>query len=203
MIDSASPLIKLICPAISSRMSLTKSIQVQMPSGYHFGITAASAEIADSFEANKFQLYTAQGTSREEPGRVKPPAREEPVNKFGSAQGASAPAPIDHTPQFQDLHHRLEQMSQHFDGLLQEVKGLGDRSDGKLQQISSSAISKDRLDTMDQRLAGIEKTMRDNQAQFASLQMMLSDSHSSLHENLPRHMSESKTAFSSRLSSSS
>ena len=164
--------------------------QIQLPSGYHFGITAASAEIPDSFEANKFVVHTAQGVSREEPGRVQPPPMGQPNNNFGSSQGAPA-TPIDHTPQFEDLHNRLENMAHQFDSLLRELKGLSDKSEGRHQELSRNAISSDRLNAMDQRLEGIERSVRDYQGQFSSLQNILRDSHSSLTENLPKHMSDS------------
>ena len=159
-----------------------------MPSGYHFGITAASADTADSFEVNSFLLRTAQGVSREEPGRAQPPPREQPNNNYG---GSQAVPPIDHTPQFNDIHNRLESMAIQFDSLLREVKGLGDKSEGRHQELSQKVMSTERLNAMDQRLEGIEKTVRDYQGQFSSLQSILRDSHSSLTENLPKHMSDS------------
>ena len=162
-----------------------------MPSGYHFGITAASAEVADSFEANKFVVHTAQGVSREEPGRVQPPPREQPNNNLGSAQGAPAPSPVDHTPQFDDLNNRLENMARQFDSLLREVKTLGEKSEGRHQELSRNAMSADKLNAMDQRLGSIERSVQDYQGQFSSLQSILRDSHSSLTENLPKHMSDS------------
>lgn len=162
-----------------------------MPSGYHFGITAASAEIADSFEANKFVLHTAQGISREEPGKVQPPPREQPNNNLGSAQAAPASPIVDHTPHFEDLHNRLENMALQFDILLREVKGLGEKSEGRHQELSRNVMSADRFNAMNQRLESIEKTVRDYQSQFSSLQSVLRDSHSSLTENLPKHMSDS------------
>jgi len=183
---------KYLTPLPSSDYSTNTALQIQMPSGYHFGITAASAEIADSFEVNKFVLHTAQGISREEPGRAQPPPREQPNNNFGGSQGAPAPAPVDHTPQFNDLHNRLENMAIQFDSLLREVKGLGDKSEGRHQELSRNVMSADRLNAMDQRLEGIEKTVRDYQGQFSSLQSILKDSHSSLTENLPKHMSDSR-----------
>ncbi|KAL6717116.1 hypothetical protein ACLMJK_005031 [Lecanora helva] len=165
------------------------SDKIQMPSGYHFGITAASADIADSFEVNKFVLHSAQGVSREEPGRL----REQSNNNYGSAQGSpgSPAAPVtDHTRQFDDLNGRLENMAHQFDSLLREVKGLGDKSEGRHQELSRNVMSADRLNAMDQRLEGIEKVVRDYQGQFTSLQSVLRDSHSSLTENLPKHMSD-------------
>ena len=162
-----------------------------MPSGYHFGITAASADTADSFEANKFIVHTVQGTTREEPGRVQPPP-----NQFGTAQDMPAAASIDHTAQFGDLHNRLETITHQIDSIFQEVRSLGDKSDGRHQELSRNGISSDRFNAMDQRLQGIENTVREYQGQFSSLQNILKDSHSSLTENLPKHMSDSMAYLS-------
>ena len=162
-----------------------------MPSGYHFGITAASAETADSFEVNKFVVSTAQGVAREEPGRVQSPTREQQYNNFAPPGGAAAPVPIDHTPQFQDVNSRLESMARQFDSLLQEFRSLGDRSEARHQELSRNAMSADKLNAMDRRLEGIENTVKDYQRQFSSLQNIMRDSHSSITENLPKHMTDS------------
>lgn len=42
--------------------------QVKLPEGYHFGITASSAENPDSFEVHKFLVSTTNAYTREEPG---------------------------------------------------------------------------------------------------------------------------------------
>jgi len=162
-----------------------------MPSGYHFGITAASAETADSFEANKFTLLTAQSITREEPRRVQSPPAEQPNNNAGSPQDTAASAIVDHTAQFEDLHNRLQIMAHQLDDLFREVKGFADKSEVRHQELSRNALSADRLNSMDQRLQGIEKNVRDYQGQFSSLQSVLRDSHSSLAESLPKHMGDS------------
>ena len=155
-------------------------------------MTAASAEVADSYEAYRFILQSARGVSREEPGRVYPPSGGQSDDTFGSSQSSQIAPSIDHTAQFQDLHDRLENMAHQFDSLLREVKGLGDKSEGRHQELSRNIMSADRLNAMDKRLETIEKTVRDYQGQFSSLQSILRDSHSSLTENLPKHMSDSK-----------
>jgi len=162
-----------------------------MPSGYHFGITAASAETADSFEANKLRAFTAQSIAREEPERAQPPPAEQPNNNAGSPQDSPASAIVDHTAQFEDLHNRLQIMAHQLDNLFREVKGLADKSESRHQELSRNVMSADRLNSVDQRLQGIEKTVRDYQGQFSSLQSVLRDSHSSLAESLPKHMGDS------------
>lgn len=162
-----------------------------MPSGYHFGITAASAETADSFEANKFLLFTAQSVTREEPRRAQPPPVEQPNTNNGNPADAPASNIVDHSAQFEDLHNRLQIMAHQLDNLVRDVKGLADKSDSRHQEISQKVMSADRLNAMDQKLQGIDNTVRDYQGQLSSLQSLLKDSHSSLVEGLPKHMSDS------------
>ena len=160
-----------------------------MPPGYYFGLTAASAELADSFEINKFTLSTTQGVTREEPGRMQPPPPQQPVTNAPSDTPASQI--VDHSAQFEDLHNRLQTMAHQLDSLLTEIKGLADKSEGRHSELSRNGISSDKFNAMDKRLDGIETTIRSYQGQFSSLQNTLKDSHSSLTENLPKHMSDS------------
>ncbi|KAL2050506.1 hypothetical protein ABVK25_009175 [Lepraria finkii] len=60
-------------------------------------------------------------------------------------------------------------------------------------------MSVERLIAMDQRLQGIENTVRDYQGQFSSLQSVLKDSHSSLAESLPKRMGDIITTSAPRM----
>ena len=162
-----------------------------MPPDYYFGLTAASAETADSFEVYKFNLFTSRSITREEPRRAQPPAAQ-------MDQRDNAPQPETQVPltgpsdaQFDKLNIRLESMAQSIDSLFQEVKQLADKSEGRHQELSRNVIAADKFNSVDQRLQGIEKTMRDYQGQLSSLQSTLKDSHSSIVEGLPKHMSDS------------
>ena len=165
-----------------------------MPPDYHFGLTAASAETADSFEIYKFSLFTSRSITREEPRRAQPP----PVGQPDSRENAPPLPPQTQAPptglsdaQFEDLRNRLQAMTQSIDSIAQEIKQLADKSEGRHQELSRKIIAADRLNSMDQRLQGIEKNVREYQGQFSSLQNTLRDSHSSIVEGLPKHMSDS------------
>ena len=165
-----------------------------MPSDYHFGLTAASAETADSFEIYKFSLFTSRSITREEPRRAQPP----PDGQQDNRENAPPPPPQTQAPptglsdaQFEDLRNRLQAMTQSIDNIAQEIKQLADKSEGRHQEVSRKIIAADRLNSMDQRLQGIEKNVREYQGQFSSLQNTLRDSHSSIVEGLPKHMSDS------------
>lgn len=164
-----------------------------MPPEYYFGLTAASAETADSFEVYKFNLFTSRSIAREEPRRAQPPPAGQPDNRDNAPIPETQTLPTAQSDaQFDDLHNRLQTMAQSIDSLFQEVKQLADKSEGRHQELARNVIAADRLSSMDQRLQGIEKTMREYQGQFSSLQGILKDSHSSLVEGLPKHMSDSK-----------
>lgn len=165
-----------------------------MPPDYHFGLTAASAETADSFEIYKFSLFTSRSITREEPRRAQPP----PVGQPDNRENAPPPPPQAQAPptglsdaQFEDFRSRLQAMTQSIDSIAQEIKQLADKSEGRHQELSRKIIAADRLNSMDQRLQGIEKNVREYQGQFSSLQNTLRDSHSSIVEGLPKHMSDS------------
>lgn len=163
--------------------------KIKMPPDYYFGLTAASAETADSFEVYKFSLFTSRSITREEPRRAQPPPPDNRDN--------TPPPPVTQPPsnapsdaQYDELRSRLQTMAQSIDSLVQEVKQLTDKSDGRHQELSRKMIAADRLNSMDQRLQGIEKTVREYQGQFSGLQNALKDSHSSIVEGLPKHMSD-------------
>ena len=163
-----------------------------MPPDYYFGLTAASAETADSFEIYKFSLFTSRSVTREEPRRAQPPPAEHLDSRDSVPQPESqAPPSALLNSQFDNLHDRLQTLTQSMDSLFREVKQLADKSEGRHQELSRGVIAADRLNSVDQRLQGIEKTVREYQGQFSTLQSSLKDSHSSLVEGLPKHMSDS------------
>ena len=169
-------------------------MQIRMPPDYHFGITAASAETPDSFETYKFMLFTSKSITREEPKRPQEPFVEQPQINVNTPPDTPASS-IDQSKQFEDLRDRLQTLTHLVDNLMSEVKVLAEKSEGRHQELARNVMSVDRLNAMDQRLQGIEKTVRDYQGQLSSLQSVLKDSHSSLAESLPKHMGDSMYSF--------
>ena len=164
-----------------------------MPQYYNFGITAASAENPDSFELYKFLLFTSGSVTREEPRRAQTPYGEQPSINANTPPDTPAPS-VDQTAQFQDLYNRLQTLTHSIDSLYNEVRVLADRSEARHQELSRNVISPDRLDAIDIRLNGIETIVRGYQGQFLGLESSLKDTHSSLAENLPKHMGD-RTCF--------
>ena len=160
-----------------------------MPQYYNFGITAASAENPDSFELYKFLLFTSGSVTREEPRRAQNPYGEQPNIQVNMPPDTPAPS-VDQTAQFQDLHNRLQTLAHSIESLFNEVRVLADRSEARHKELSRKVISPDRLDAIDVRLNGIETIVRGYQGQFSGLESSLKDTHSSLAENLPKHMGD-------------
>lgn len=143
----------------------------------------------DSFEAYKFMLFTS-GITREEPRRAVAEMPnihvENPPDTHPSLHQSSE-------AQFEDLHNRIQSLAHSMDGLFVELAKLADRSEGRHQELSRNFVSADRINALDQKLNSIETTVRDFQGQFSGLQNVLKDSHSSLAEGLPKHMSDSRS----------
>lgn len=170
-----------------------------MPQYYNFGITAASAENPDSFELYKFLLFTSGSVTREEPRRAKTPYGEQPNINANTPPDTPAQS-VDQTAQFQDLYNRLQTLAHSIDSLYNEVRVLADRSEARHQELSRNVNSPERLGAIDIRLQGIETIVRGYQGQFSGLESSLKDTHSSLAENLPKHMGD-RTCFTKSLHS--
>ncbi|KAK0511748.1 hypothetical protein JMJ35_006321 [Cladonia borealis] len=172
--------------------------KIRMPQYYNFGITAASAENPDSFELYKFLLFTSGSVTREEPRRAQTPYGEQSNINANTPPDTPAPS-VDQTAQFQDLHNRLQTLTHSIDSLYNEIRVLADKSEGRHQELSRNVISPDRLDAIDTRLHGIETIVRGYQGQFSGLENSLKDTHSSLAENLPKHMGDLITTSAPRM----
>ena len=175
-------------PALVTYSDLYKKIR--LPSDYTFGITAASAETPDSFEAYKFQLFTSQSTSREEPRREQPPSSQQQSQ-------SQAPSHQSYDSQFEELHNRLQFIAHAVERLDTEMSKIHGDAEARHREVSRGLLTRDTLNeiaSQSQKLDRVEKAVNSLQAQFSSLQVMMKDSHMSLAENIPKHMSNSKLA---------
>lgn len=84
-------------------------------------------------------------------------------------------------------------MAHSLDNLFREVSKLSQSSEGRHQEISRNVMSGDQLNAMDQRIQGIEKTVRDYQGEFSRMHRNFENSHSNMMQNLPAQMTESKS----------
>ena len=185
------------------------SDKIKIPSGdYGFGITAASAELPDSFELYKFIITTAQGVTREEPRRMfehhqqQVPPGQDPIYHQQQQQQQMHQPPIPDAPasqffanqdaEFEDLHNRLQFMSHGIDHVISQVDALSQQSEGQHAEVARNVMSADRLEAMDQRIRSIEQTVKDYQEEFRDLHRVLRSSHHMLGESLTEKLGNSK-----------
>lgn len=152
------------------------SDKINLPSGYFFGISAATAETPDSFEVNKFVVSTTTSITREEPQKDKspPPAaaaeqdKRPHLEKLERFPGSPEAIPdVDASTisrqeeQFADLHNRLQGMTHQ----IANVFGEFDRLSRTLEERHRDVIShipgsqSDALAALSRRLENIERTV--------------------------------------------
>ncbi|KAL8705977.1 MAG: hypothetical protein Q9201_000921 [Fulgogasparrea decipioides] len=170
---------------------------IKLPSGYYFGISAASADTPDSFEVYKFVTSTAPGITRELPRRDLPP--QQPLAPASNPGGASSDQSSQYTAsdtqfaaRFADLQNHIQTLSRDLDGVLRELQQLASKSEERHQDLSHRVMSNEQLSALDRRMQSIEDTLRGHQGQFSSIQGALKDSHSTLNEGLTQQMTHRK-----------
>ncbi|KAL8681565.1 MAG: hypothetical protein Q9186_002305 [Xanthomendoza sp. 1 TL-2023] len=181
------------------------SDKIKLPSGYYFGISAASADTPDSFEIYKFVTSAAPGITRELPRRDPPPHQPPPASNPGAAnnnhgsRGSSSDAQF--TSQLTDLQNRLQTVSHALDNVFREVQQLASKSEARHQDLSHKVVSSEQLSAMDTRIQSIESTLRGFSGQFSNIHSSLKDSHSTLNEGLTQQMTHIISTKSPRMSS--
>lgn len=170
-----------------SHISLKHS-QVKLPPDYSFGISAATAETPDSFEAFKFTLTTLPSSPQRENQAQQAPT-ETVLPTLADTLASSFKS---QDSQFEDLHNRLQVLAHAMDALYREITKLAKESEGRHQQLAQNSPVTEKLNAMDQKIQTIESIVREHSGQLANLQAILRDSHSKLIVGLPQHMTESK-----------
>jgi lectin, mannose-binding 1 len=180
---------------------LTK-FQIKLPSGYFFGISAASAEIPDSFEAFKFILSTpTDGESQPAPPSSQNLAQEQkPFSDGDSTKDEPASKYTTQPDQFADLHNRLQIMNHALSNLFREISSLSGKVEaGNNELTKRGSVSPDQLSTIEKRLSAIERNVdairrdvegKDYRGQLDKLQDALRDTHTSLNDVMPHIFNE-------------
>ncbi|KAL8723040.1 MAG: hypothetical protein Q9225_000582 [Loekoesia sp. 1 TL-2023] len=173
------------------------SDKIKLPSGYYFGVSAASADTPDSFEIYKFVTSTAPGVTREiprhdHPSQQQPPPASNPGGQANDQGSQYASSNAQFAVQFTDLQNRLQALSQSLDNVFREVQQLSAKSDARHQDLSHKVTSNDQINSMSQKIQSIESTLQSYQGQFSSIHGVLKDSHSTLNEGLTQQMTHSE-----------
>jgi mannose-binding lectin 1 len=115
---------------------MRSQLQVKLPDGYHFGVSASSAENPDSFEIFKFAVSTTNSNTREEPGGNSrfPPKQQQQQQRYEQPPAKQASSQTIHDvlastiksrdDQFEDLHNRIQDMSHHVNAIYEHLEYL-------------------------------------------------------------------------------
>jgi mannose-binding lectin 1 len=174
-----------------------ESPKIRLPTGYQFGVTAASADNPDSFEVFKLVVTTEfSSPEAEDPTYQAATPRTDASNLFNKAEPISIqdipdePASaVKADAQFADLHNRLQIMMKHISALNRDVvtangeaKARMDELDEKIRRLEKAT---DRLNSMDRKLGEIQgdvrQTKKDLQSTLdkgvAGLKTVVADTH--------------------------
>ena len=155
---------------------------------YTFGLTAASAETPDSFEIYKFQLFSSH--SEGEKGQRQ-------VQQQSSTQASEdrPPAYPAYDAQFDSLHNKLQDLARAIQKV-EDTIGLVHRdSENQHRDISRGLVNRDTINSVisqNDKIERIERTISTFESRFSALQGVMKDSHDSLTEGIPKHLSNSK-----------
>ncbi|KAI9849726.1 MAG: hypothetical protein M1838_000087 [Thelocarpon superellum] len=176
------------------------SDKVQLPSNYYLGVSAASAEVADSVEVFKVVVHSFT------PSTAAPPAQA--AGSQGQRGESTAAQDTAQDAQIRDIQTRLGSMTQQLDrleGLMRTAaERPGQATTPQQGQEGSGASVNDRMlneqvTGLDQRLRSIERTLRTIQSDVEGrdfkdrldrLQSALEAAHTNLMTHLPASMSK-------------
>ncbi|KAK2873683.1 hypothetical protein FQN49_002162 [Arthroderma sp. PD_2] len=163
-----------------------KTSKAFVPPGNVFGLTAASAESPDSFEAFRFAVTvqsTSSGNRKNERGYE---AQHMPAQSNNKAPGGGN-GNID--SQVKDLQNRLQTITSTTTKLMEELHALKATNEDRMKEIIRIIAHRDQVSSVDQRIQRIERMVetmqkelerKDYQHQFKQLQDLLHNSHSGL-----------------------
>ena len=183
------------------------SRQIQLPKDYFFGITAASADVPDSFEINKFLVFTdpaspiRQEQHHQDQHQQQQHGQQQQQQQTTGDQGQGnrmqdTPATqyTSSQAQFEDLHNRIQYVSHTQEMTNLEISRLQDVSGNRHQDILRAVQgATDKLSELERKLDSIERSLSVFESKFGYLQTTMRDSHSNLVESLPRHMTDGAT----------
>ncbi|KAK5168642.1 uncharacterized protein LTR77_005951 [Saxophila tyrrhenica] len=153
------------------------SEQIVLPSGYYFGLTAATADQPDSFEIYKFIVNSSPQGGAPPP----PPPPQQQQQQQQQQQGRPQLERLDRLPgapeavpdrmaddiknqqeQFADLHNRLQGLTHQIANLFGEFEQLGRKQEERHAQLLSSmpgGFPSDKIDNLGRRIENMERTL--------------------------------------------
>lgn len=179
-----------------------ESPKIRLPTGYNFGITAASAENPDSFEVFKFIVTTESPTpdaedpnqSNQQESAAARAQRQAPISPNAN-QGFSSDPASSSEAQFAHLHNRLQAMMQQVSALNRDITqsqstaaARASTLEAQISRLERSAEKLDSLAAIDRKLNEIQADVRQTKAelhrafeqQVSGLKTVVRDTHHSM-----------------------
>ena len=176
------------------------ALQVSLPAGNIFGITAATPENPDSFEIFKFAVQSSQSGESIPVQQVNnhhhQQQQQQPIVERDTAQN---------TQQFTNLDSRIQILNQATNDIAREIGNQNTKSETQhaelLQRLNQASAFDARLQRIEQALQTIQRDLegRDYRYRFAQLQDTLKSSHLSLSENLQGHFLDGEHTYVERI----
>lgn len=165
---------------------LTK-IQVSLPAGNVFGITAATPENPDSFEIYKLAVESIQSgaAAPPPPPPVQQQQRQQPLAGRDNQQAGGSGAGN------QELLARFQQVTDATNGAIREIANQNAKIDNRHNDLMREVRALDsRMQKVEQSLQVVLRDLegKDYRGSFVQLQETLKSSHLSLSENLQGHV---------------
>lgn len=200
-----------------------ESQQIQLPTGYTFGITAASAETPDSFEVFKLAVQIPNpGMGQAAPMVNSPPKFKDPRTASQQSRNPSLFSPdaegdlpelsadaIEQSKQFADLHYRLQSVMKHISTFQREFNQFSHVAQERHDELKGvSSVPFDQLNAMDRRLEALERSIQqiskdvgsqDYRTHIDELSRTVRESHSSLLEGVTGSIGHIVTGSAPRL----
>jgi mannose-binding lectin 1 len=165
-----------------------ESEKIRLPSGYNFGITAASAETADSFEVFKLAVLTGENSheyantynAQQASNQGSDSNVKKPRMTFGRSGQTQIEDPYDNVipdqeadkitsskAQFADLHNRLQSVNHHLSTIFRSIaqnQGVDEQrhaeTSAMIGELKGLMTRLEKLDVFEQRMRDIESEMR-------------------------------------------
>jgi lectin, mannose-binding 1 len=152
------------------------SEQISLPSGYYFGLTAATADQPDSFEIHKFIVHSSDPKAGSPPPPPPPQQQQQqqggsqqPIQKLDRWPGSPEAVPDkmaddikSQQEQFADLHNRLQGLTHQVANIFGEIDQLGRKLEERHSQIMGGMPGQfphDKIDNLGRRMENLERSM--------------------------------------------
>ena len=175
------------------------ALQVFLPAGNIFGMTAATPENPDSFEIFKFAVQSSQfGESipvqqaSNQKQQQQQQQQQQPIVERDTAQN---------TQQFANLDSRIQVLNHATNDIIRELGNQNTKSETQhaelIRRLDQASAFDARLQRIEQALQTIQRDLegKDYRDRFAQLQETLKSSHLSLSENLQGHFFDGEIPY--------